>query len=162
MTTENTTQNSGENISAATEREEWLVADFVEAYEWGAVTEQLLDGRQRGDRVKTPDAASTPAPERAREVIGELLYETPRSAAKKRVVSAATDQSYTLTPHEREVIARHERRLVCSWCGEDFEGDPKDSASDCCSCDLVPASHLPSLLREARREAQEAVDALPE
>lgn len=48
-----------------------------------------------------------------------------------------------------------QQRLVCSWCGEDFE--PGDWAStNCCSCDPVPASALPSLLKDARREAEEA------
>jgi hypothetical protein len=74
-------------------------------------------------------------------------------------IQDARAEFYTLTDEEREVIARHERRSVCSWCGDDHEGDP-DSASDCCMCDLVPASSLPSLLKDARREAQEAVDAI--
>lgn len=53
-------------------------------------------------------------------------------------------------------LADYHRRLVCSWCGEDFEqGDW--SSTDCCSCDPVPADTLPSLLQEARREAEAAL-----
>lgn len=49
------------------------------------------------------------------------------------------------------------QRLVCSWCGNDFE--PGDwSSTGCCNCDPVPASSLPNLLKEARREARETMD----
>lgn len=47
-------------------------------------------------------------------------------------------------------------RLVCSWCGDDFE--PGDwSSTDCCSCDPVPASALPAILKAARRENEETM-----
>ncbi len=83
---------------------------------------------------------------------------TPPNSPERQSVA----NGYTLTDAERAVIARHEARLVCSWCGEDFEGDPENMGSDCCSCDLVPASHLPGLLKDARREARELDELLAE
>jgi hypothetical protein len=85
------------------------------------------------------------------------------------VVAAASDLGACVceddaTVSERDALARvaeleaERDRLVCSWCGEDFQqGDW--ASTDCCSCDPVPASSLPSLLKDARKEAQEAVDA---
>ena len=64
----------------------------------------------------------------------------------------ARTERYTLTDAERAVIVRHEARLVCSWCGEDFDGDPENAGSDCCMCDLVSASSLPSIIQDARKE----------
>lgn len=56
------------------------------------------------------------------------------------------------------IAERGLHRLVCSWCGDDYERGDWDSA-DCCSCDPVPVSSLPNLLKDARREAKEALDA---
>jgi hypothetical protein len=51
-----------------------------------------------------------------------------------------------------------EEGLVCSWCGDDFE--PGDwSSTDCCSCDPIQLSGLPGSLKDARREAEKAVEA---
>lgn len=51
-------------------------------------------------------------------------------------------------------------RLVCSWCGGDFDGDPENMGSDCCSCDLVPASSLPSIIQGLRAELEAAEERL--
>ena len=56
--------------------------------------------------------------------------------------------------------ARSAERLVCSWCGEDFDGDPENMGSDCCSCDLVPASSLPSIIQGLRAELDAAKERL--
>lgn len=59
----------------------------------------------------------------------------------------------------RQIIQAYESRLVCSWCGEDYEGDPEFSASYCCSCDLVPADGLTAIIQDARRENEELLAA---
>ncbi len=87
----------------------------------------------------------------------DALFATADSADPVRFAMTALPLLADASEALRELadLRAYRQRYVCSWCGDDH--DPGDFPSTaCCSCDPVPASALPSLLRDARREVAEA------
>lgn len=83
----------------------------------------------------------------------DALVELAEKAAEWQMAAGAEAQHADEVQAERDAAVAREARPVCSNCGADNDGD--GTASDCCSCDIVPASELQAVAGDARKDADD-------